>query len=168
MSDIKTVCASLIAAGGVCWPFGVDRMEAVARLLGLDHEARYSAPRGKQGGGVPLGKDAARREAAVAAAVAAAAAGVRTLRTPPTEVERASAGFQPGRTVPRLRGEGAGLGADLLRAVDHDGAGLAAALRLAAAAGVYPFPAAGGLPPAEYVDVLPSRVENGVERRWSF
>jgi len=170
MNDIQTVCAALLTnnngGAGVRWPFGVDRAEQSARLLGLNPAAYYTRPRGKPGGGVPLGRDAHRRGAAVDAAVAAAAGGRRTLGTPPTEVEKASAGFKPGRNYPRLRGDDKGW-ADLLRAVDHDGAGLAAAIRLAAAAGVYPVPAKGGLPPAEYVDV-PAHVDDGGERRWSF
>jgi hypothetical protein len=169
--DVRIVCAALLThnspCGGVRWPYGVNRAEQAARLLGLNPGAYYTAPRGKPGGGVPLGRDAHRREAAVDAAVAAAAAGVRTIGTPPTEVERASAGFAPGRTYPRLRGDSSGVWADLFRAVDHDGEGLAAAVRLAAQAGVYPVPARGGLTPQEFVDV-PAHADHGGERRWSF
>jgi len=166
-NDIKVVCAALLtnSACGVRWPFGVDRAEAACRLLAVDPGAYYAPPSGKRGGGVPLGKDAHRRLLAVDAAVAAAAGGGRTLGTPPTAVERASAGFGRGET-PRLRGEGSAAWEDLLRAVAHDAAGLAAAVRLAGAAGVYPVPARGGLPPQEYVDVQPN--VDGAERRWSF
>ena len=166
-NDVRVICAALMtnAAYGVRWPFGVDRAEAVVRLIGLDPGAYYTAPRGKRDGGTPLGKDAHRRLSAVDAAVAAGAGGLRTLGTPPTETELASAGFGRGET-PALRGEGSAAWEDLLRALSHDGAGLAAAVRLAAAAGVTPVPARGGLPPQEFVDVAP--VVGGVERRWSF
>lgn len=166
--EIKTVCAALLTntVFGVRWPFGVSRAEAACRLIGLRPEDYYTAPRGKPGGGVPLGRDAARRLVAVDFAVGAAAAGARTLGTPPTAVELASAGFGRGE-APRLRGDGSAAWEDLLRAVSHDAAGLAAALRLAARAGVYPVPARGGLPPQEFVDVLPEH-EDGGERRWSF
>lgn len=167
-NDSKIVCAALLttnAADGVRWPFGVDRAEGVAKLLGLRPEDYYTAPRGKANGGVPLGRDANRRLTAVDAAVASAAGGLRTLGTPPTEVERASAGFG-WRETPDLLGPASGWWEDLVRAVAHDAAGLAAAIRLAAAAGVYPVPRRGGLPPQEFVDVAP--VANGEARRWSF
>lgn len=168
MNDVKTVCAALlsISSNGPRWPFGIERAETCVRLIGLDPGAYFVPGKGRrQDGGPPLGKDAARREIAVAASVAAAAGGARTLGTPPTAVELASAGFGRGET-PRLRGDDNGRWADLLRAVSHDAAGIAAAVRLAAAAGVYPFPARGGTPPQEYVDVQP--VDNGEARRWSF
>ena len=166
-NSLQVVCAALLTNSncGVRWPFGVDRAEGCVRLLGLRPEDYYTAPRGKVGGGVPLGKDANRRLTAVDAAVGAAAAGLRTLGTPPTAIELASAGFGRGET-PALRGEGSGGWEDLVRAVAHDAAGLSAALRLAAAAGVYPVPARGGLPPQEFVDVQPTT--NGEARRWSF
>lgn len=168
-NDSQIVCAALLTgsnSGGVRWPFGVDRAQACVRLLGLDPAAYYTPPRGKANGGVPLGRDAHRRLIALDAAVSAAAAGRRTLGTPPTQTELASAGFGRGE-IPALRGEGSGAWEDLFRAVSHDGAGLAAAVRLASAAGVYPVPARGGLPPQEFVDVLPEH-EDGGERRWSF
>jgi len=162
-NEIKTVCAALLTNSGLKWPFGIERAEACARLLGLNPEAYYVAgPGRRQDGGPPLGKDAARREAAVAAAVAAAAGGLRTLGTAPSEAEKARAGFGRG-SYPRLVGDVEGSWGDLLRAVDHDAEGLAAASRLAAAAGVTPVVRRGG---QEFVDVAP--VANGEARRWSF
>jgi hypothetical protein len=164
-NDIKTVCAALLSipATGPRWPFGIERAEAAARLLNLNPEAYYvPGPGRRQDGGPPLGKDAARREAAVAAAVAAGAGGLRTLGTAPTEVEMEAAGFGRG-SYPTLIGAASASWADLLRAVDHDADGLAAASRLAAAAGVTPAVRRGG---QDVVDVLP--VFGGVERRWSF
>jgi hypothetical protein len=167
-NDVRVICAALLTNStcGVRWPFGIERAECATRLIGLDPGAYYVPGRGRrQDGGPPLGKDAARREAAVAAAVAAAAAGRRTLGTAPTEPELAASGFGRGET-PRLRGDAHDSWGDLLRALAHDGAGLAAAIRIAAAAGVYPVPARGGQPPQEFVDVQPTT--NGEARRWSF
>ena len=166
-NDIKVLCAALLTTNSnVRWPFGVDRAEAAARLIGLNPSEYYVPGPGRRAdGGPPLGRDAARREAAVAAAVSAAAGGARTLGTPPTAIELASAGFGR-RETPRLTADEGGRWGDLLRALSHDGAGLAAAVRLAAAAGVTPVPARGGLPPQEFVDV--PAVANGEARRWSF